>query len=70
MKKKLLILGVLATLLFTGCGGSDKETAGTTGGKDQETTFVMGSSNFNGDFYYGWTNSAYDANIKRLVWGG
>ena len=27
MKKKLLILGVLATLLFTGCGSSDKESA-------------------------------------------
>ena len=70
MKKKLLILGVLATLLLTGCGGSDKEPAGTTGEKGKETTFVMGSSNFNGDFYEGWTNSAYDANIRRLVWGG
>ena len=70
MKKKLLILGVLATLLFTGCGGSEKETAGTTDGKGKPTTFVMGSANFNGDFYDGWTNSAYDANIRRLVWGG
>ena len=70
MKKKLLILGVLATLLFTGCGGSDKETAGTTEGKTKPTTFVMGTSNFNGDFYDGWTNSSYDKNIRRLVWGG
>jgi ABC-type transport system substrate-binding protein len=70
MKKKLLILGVLATLLFTGCGGSDKETTGTNEGKGKPITFVMGTSNFNGDFYEGWTNSAYDANIRRLVWGG
>lgn len=70
MKKRLLILGVVAALLFTGCGGSDKETAGTNEGKGKPTTFVMGTSNFNGDFYDGWTNSAYDANIRRLVWGG
>jgi len=66
--KKTLILGSLAAMLLVGCGGSDKETAGDGGQK--ETTFVMGSSNFNGDFYPGWTNSAYDANIRRLVWGG
>jgi len=32
MKKKLLIFGVLATLLFTGCGGSEKEAVGTAEG--------------------------------------
>ena len=69
MKKKLLVLGTLATVLLTGCGGSNDQ-ANTDGGKDKPTTFVMGTSNFNGDFYDGWTNSSYDANIRRLVWGG
>ncbi len=69
MKKKLLVLGVLTTMLLAGCGGSNDQ-AGTDGGKAKPTTFVMGTSNFNGDFYDGWTNSSYDANIRRLVWGG
>ncbi len=66
MKKILLVLGIIGTFLFTGCGGSDK---GNGGSGEKKTTFVMGTSNFNGDFYRGWTNTVYDANVRRLVWG-
>ena len=31
--------------------------------------FVVATSEFNGDFYAGWTNSTYDKNIRQLVWG-
>lgn len=31
--------------------------------------FVVGTSDFNGDFYPGWTNSTYDVEIQELVWG-
>jgi len=31
--------------------------------------FVAASTDFNGDFYAGWTNSTYDKNIRQLVWG-
>jgi len=69
MKKIFLGLIVLLSALFASCGGSkDSETVGA--GNTKPTLFVMGTANFNGDFYDGWTNSAYDANIRRLVWGG
>ncbi|MCH4890955.1 ABC transporter substrate-binding protein [Acidaminobacter sp. JC074] len=31
--------------------------------------FVAATSDFNGDFYSGWSNSNYDNDIRRLVWG-
>ncbi|MCH4888349.1 ABC transporter substrate-binding protein [Acidaminobacter sp. JC074] len=31
--------------------------------------FVVGCTDFNGDFYKGWTNSSYDNDIISLVWG-
>lgn len=37
MKKKLLIFGVLVTLLFTGCGGSEKEAVEATDGNGTQT---------------------------------
>lgn len=41
---------------------------------DEEATvntrpFVAATSDFNGDFYSGWTNSSYDNDIRKLVWG-
>jgi len=34
-----------------------------------ERPFVAATSDFNGDFYQGWTNSNYDTDIIKLVWG-
>ncbi|MTI47226.1 ABC transporter substrate-binding protein [Sporosalibacterium faouarense] len=31
--------------------------------------FIAGTADFSGDFHQGWTNSSYDVNIRRLVWG-
>lgn len=61
MKKGLIALAISSSLLLAGCGSDN-----TTQASD---TFVMGTANFNGDFYDGWTYSAYDANIRTLVWG-
>ncbi|MCK5780589.1 MAG: ABC transporter substrate-binding protein [Psychrilyobacter sp.] len=69
MKKLFLAMIVLLSALFASCGSKESDTA-TGEGKAKPTVFVMGTSNFNGDFYDGWTNSAYDANVRRLVWGG
>ena len=33
-------------------------------------TFVVGNTSFNGEFYEGWGNSAYDNNVRKLVFGG
>ncbi len=33
-------------------------------------TFVAGNTSFSGEFYEGWGNSAYDNNIRKLVFGG
>ncbi len=56
MKKLFLLVLIALTTLMASCGSKPE-------------VFVMGTSNFNGDFYNGWTNSAYDNNIRRLVWG-
>jgi len=49
-----------------------EETATETETETDEVNmrpFVAASSDFNGDFYAGWTNSTYDKNIRQLVWG-
>ena len=61
MKKGLIALAISSSLLLAGCGSDNTAQA--------NDTFVMGTANFNGDFYDGWTYSAYDANIRTLVWG-
>ncbi len=56
MKKLFLLVLIALTTLMASCGAKPE-------------VFVMGSSNFNGDFYTGWTNSSYDKDIRDLVWG-
>ena len=56
MKKLFLLAFIALTVLMASCG-------------EKPEVFVMGSSNFNGDFYTGWTNSSYDKDIRDLVWG-
>ncbi|WP_028856496.1 ABC transporter substrate-binding protein [Psychrilyobacter atlanticus] len=67
---KKTIFGILILLLMIGCGKEKKNGTSENGKKTKENTFIMGSANFNGDFYYGWTNSAYDGYIRKLIWGG
>ncbi len=67
---KKTIFGILILLLMIGCGKEKKSGTAEGGEKTKENTFIMGSANFNGDFYYGWTNSAYDGYIRKLIWGG
>jgi ABC-type transport system substrate-binding protein len=47
--------------------GQDKDQA-----KDQEPSgyVTIGTANFNGEFIEGWGNSAYDANVRKLIFGG
>lgn len=80
----LLAVTMLAFSLVA-CGSSEpaettsEDTQVTEEATTSETTteekpvnmrpFVMGTSDFNGDFHEGWTNSAYDKEIRQLVWG-
>jgi len=66
--KKILVMG-LAILGLIGCSGEEDTNRKVGGNSKNERSLVVASGNFNGDFYNGWTNSIYDANIKRLVWG-
>lgn len=36
---------------------------------DGDRPFVVGTAEFSGDFHNGWSNSSYDNNIRKLVWG-
>lgn len=56
MKRILLFVTLLMATLMASCGEKPK-------------VLVIGSANFNGDFHNGWTNSAYDNNIRKLIWG-
>jgi len=78
MKKIItLLLSVLLIFSLVACGGNNDvaENSGTEGttttGTDEVNTrpFISATSDFNGDFYSGWTNSTYDNNIRKLVWG-
>lgn len=66
--KKILIIG-LAILGLIGCGGEEDNNRKVEGNSENERSLVVASGNFNGDFYDGWTNSIYDSNIRKLVWG-
>lgn len=60
MKKLFSLILVLAlALTFAGC--QPKET--------DERTFIAATAELTGDFYTGWGNSSYDADIRDLVWG-
>lgn len=37
--------------------------------KEQPDVLVIGTENFNGEFYDGWSYSIYDNDIRKLVWG-
>lgn len=83
MKKVLfLFISLLMVFSLAACGGSDADSssdaADTTTDAATETEdanvnedrpFVFASAEFNGDFYSGWSNSTYDANVRALVFG-
>lgn len=80
MKRILaLLLAMLLVLSLAACSkpaAVDTTTDAGTEASDETATkeinmrpFVVGTSDFNGDFYKGWTNSSYDNNIRKLVWG-
>ncbi len=59
MKKLFSLILVLAlALTFAGC---QKET--------DERVFIAATAELTGDFYTGWGNSSYDADVRDLVWG-
>lgn len=57
MKKLYLLVLIVLSVFISSCG------------EKKSDVFVMGTASFNGDFYNGWTNSVYDNNIRKLVWG-
>ncbi len=63
MKKFIALLSALLIMgLVVGCnGGSGSESSA-------DKPIVVGSTEFNGDFYRGWTNSTYDNAVRTLVW--
>ena len=59
MKKLFSLLLLFALVLgLASCGSGDSDKA-----------FIAASADFTGDFYSGWGNSSYDADIRDLVWG-
>ncbi len=56
----LVVLTLFLAVSMIACGGGK-----ASGG---ERPVVVASSEFNGDFYVGWTNSSYDNAIRYLVW--
>jgi len=82
--KKLIVLFLVVALMLTmvACSNNEdnvknevnsdvnnNETATDDVSEINMRPFVVASSDFNGDFYAGWTDSTYDKNIRQLVWG-
>lgn len=57
---------ILLSLGLVACGTSSNDNKD---GGNKERAIVIKSSNFNGDFYDGWTNTVDDDNVRKLVWG-
>ena len=74
MKKiTTFLLAMLLVFSLVACGNSEANNEGVETeagtGEVNMRPFVAATSDFNGDFYPGWTNSTYDQNIRYLVWG-
>ncbi len=70
MKKFIALLSALLLMSFMVACNKSAENGDAAGTAKEEVSrpFVVGSTEFNGDFYVGWTNSSYDAGIRSLVW--
>ncbi len=68
--KKLLtfVLVSLLGLSLVGCSSSPS-TSTDDPATDAPVTFVVGNTDFAGEFMQGWGNSSYDNNIRKLVDG-
>lgn len=79
MKKIIaLLLAMLLVLSLAACGTKEEPANIDTGEQPANTDtekpenlrpLIVGTADFNGDFHMGWTNSSYDNNIRKLVWG-
>ncbi len=67
--KKLLVLFASLLLVVTGCASNPEQDNGGDTGTATQRTFVVGNTDFAGEFLSGWGNSSYDNNIRMLVDG-
>ncbi len=70
--KKLttLLLAFVMVFSLAACGEekpADQQTDASNEEQVVEKALIVGSPDFTGDFYEGWTNSSYDKAIRRLV---
>lgn len=73
--KRFIALLLVVLLMFSVVACSKTETEEQPSNTETEEKpenlrpLVVGTADFNGDFHSGWTNSSYDDNIRKLVWG-